>query len=180
MAEDNGVLLVIDMAKLVVLSEGFTGRTCELKVERTTVGRLEDNQFQIPEPSVSSHHCEIILRGNDILIKDLDSTNGTFIDGDKITEAVLKPGQVLRLGQIELRLDDGTAAAPAPKKQVNTIQGVKLNELDASNKPRIAPTDVFKKKSNQVNKYFIIGMVALGLIVVALLVIAILKSPGTQ
>ena len=116
------------MAKLVVLSEGFTGRTCELKGERTTVGRLEDNQFQIPEPSVSSHHCEIILRGNDIVIKDLDSTNGSFIDGDKITEAVLKPGQILRLGQIELRLDDGTqAAAPAPKKQVAGVQGVKLN-----------------------------------------------------
>lgn len=169
------------MAKLVVLSEGFTGRTCELKGERTTVGRLEDNQFQIPEPSVSSHHCEIILRGNDIVIKDLDSTNGSFIDGDKITEAVLKPGQILRLGQIELRLDDGTqVAAPAPKKQVAGVQGVKLNELDATNKPRIAPTDVFKKKSNQVNKYFIMGMVALGLIVIALLIMAIMKSPAGQ
>ena len=53
------------MAKFVVLSEGYTGRTYELKVDKTTVGRLEDNTFQIPEPSVSSHHCEVMLRGHD-------------------------------------------------------------------------------------------------------------------
>ena len=45
------------MAKLVLLSAGMTGRTYDLKVEKTTIGRVEDNSFQIAEPSVSSHHC---------------------------------------------------------------------------------------------------------------------------
>ena len=45
------------MAKLVILNQGMTGRTFELNVERTTVGRVEDNTFQIPDPSVSSHHA---------------------------------------------------------------------------------------------------------------------------
>ena len=80
------------MAKLVVLSEGFTGLTCELKADKTTVGRLEDNAFQIPEPSVSSHHCELTRRGVDLLVKDLNSTNGTFINGEKVVEAVLTAG----------------------------------------------------------------------------------------
>src|SRR6267143_6258400 len=104
------------MAKLVVLSAGMTGRTHELKVDKTTVGRLEDNAFQIAEPSVSSHHCELIQHGNDIVVKDLNSTNGTFINGEKVTEAALKPGQILRLGQVEMRLESGTGttAAPAP------------------------------------------------------------------
>src|SRR5438034_12996 len=101
------------MAKLVVLSEGFTGLTCELKADKTTVGRLEDNAFQIPEPSVSSHHCELIRRPTDLLVKDLNSTNGTFINGEKVVEAVLKPGQILRLGQVEMRLESGAAAAVA-------------------------------------------------------------------
>lgn len=93
------------MAKLVVLSAGMTGRTHDLKVDKTTIGRVEDNTFQIAEPSVSSHHAEIVLRGNDVVVVDLNSTNGTFINGDKVTgEAVLKPNQILRLGQIELRL----------------------------------------------------------------------------
>ena len=61
------------MAKLVILSQGLNGRTHELKVEKTTIGRVEDNSFQIAEPSVSSHHCEVLLRGNEVVIKDLAS-----------------------------------------------------------------------------------------------------------
>src|SRR5439155_708804 len=99
------------MAKLVVVSAGMTGRTHELKVEKTTIGRVEDNTFQIAEPSVSSHHCEVLLRGSDVVVKDLNSTNGTYINGEKVSESVLKPGQLLRLGQIEMRLEtDATAA----------------------------------------------------------------------
>src|SRR6185369_11945124 len=103
------------MAKLVVLSAGMTGRTHELKVDKTTIGRVEDNTFQIAEPSVSSHHCEILLRGSDVVVKDLNSTNGSFINGEKITESVLKPGQLLRLGQIEMRLETDAASSPAKK-----------------------------------------------------------------
>ncbi|HVV00008.1 MAG TPA: FHA domain-containing protein, partial [Verrucomicrobiae bacterium] len=76
------------MAKLVLLSAGHTGRTHDLQVDKTTVGRVEDNTLQIAEPSVSSHHCEILLRGADVVVKDLDSTNGTFINGEKISESV--------------------------------------------------------------------------------------------
>src|ERR1022692_5170385 len=102
------------MAKLVVLSVGMTGRTQELKVDKTTIGRVEDNTFQIADPSVSSHHCEVLLRGGEVLIRDLNSTNGTYINGAQITEGVLKPGQTLRLGQIELKLEaEGSASTTA-------------------------------------------------------------------
>ena len=107
------------MAKLVILNQGMTGRTFELNVERNTVGRVEDNTFQIADASVSSHHAEILLRGADIVIKDLNSTNGTFINGEKVSEVVLKPGQTLRFGQVELKIDDGKPVnaqqAPAVK-----------------------------------------------------------------
>src|SRR5271168_5217020 len=99
------------MAKLVIQNQGMTGRACELQTDRTTIGRVEDNTFQIADPSVSSHHCEVHLRGSEILIRDLNSTNGSFIGNDKITEQVLKPGQILRLGQVELKLE--AEGAPA-------------------------------------------------------------------
>src|ERR1700739_396811 len=103
------------MAKLVILNQGMTGRIFDLNVERTTVGRVEDNTFQITDGSVSSHHAEILLRGNDIVIRDIGSTHGTFINKHNITEAVLKPGQTLRFGQVELKIDDGKpVTAPAP------------------------------------------------------------------
>src|SRR5688572_8235382 len=122
------------MSKLVLLSEGFAGRTYELNVEKTTVGRVEDNAFQIAEPSVSSHHAEIILKGTDVLVKDLNSTNGTYINGEKITEAVLKPGQTLKFGQVELQLEgkDGASApkagatAPPPKQKQTGTQTSKI------------------------------------------------------
>ena len=65
------------MAKLVLLSEGLTGRSYELKVDRTTIGRVDDNAFPIVEASVSSHHCELLLRGSDVIVKDLKSLDCT-------------------------------------------------------------------------------------------------------
>lgn len=164
------------MAKLVVLTEGFVGRNFELKSERTTVGRLEDNAFCIPEPSVSSHHCEVIWRGNQVLVKDLNSTNGTYIDGNAITEAPLKPGQILRLGQIELRLDDGTTPAPQPKKRLDQTQGVKMNELGGTQTVKLGADSPFKKKSDKINRLFITVGVGLAVLVVGLLLWAILRS----
>lgn len=172
------------MAKLVVLSEGQKGRTYELKVERTTVGRLEDNAFHLPEQSVSSHHCEILLRGNDVVIKDLNSTNGTFINGEKISEQVLKPGQILRLGSVELRLEgDGAAAAAPPKKgaeQTRQIpRGVKFGETDNTG-VKFDKNNPFAKKTNKTNMIFIIVGVVLGCVILVLLVYAFLQMGGKE
>ena len=166
------------MAKLVLLSEGLTGRSYELKVDRTTVGRVEDNAFQISEPSVSSHHCELLLRGNDVVVKDLNSTNGTFINGEKVTEVVLKPGQILRLGQIEMRLESGVPAPAHDKKKLEHTmvipQGVKLNELEGGPKPvNLEKDSGFHKRSNKANVVFISVAVGLGVIIVAILVFAL-------
>ena len=149
------------MAKLVLLSEGFTGRSHELIAEKTTVGRVEDNTFQIADPSVSSHHCEIILRGSDVVVRDLNSTNGSYIEGDQITEEkVLQPGQILRLGQIQIRLETAAGQA-APKKVDSTMVmdkrgGVKLGDLESG--PRGAvDTKIFAKKKSGSSVYWIIG-----------------------
>ena len=92
------------MARLVLLSEGFAGRTYELKVDKTTVGRVSDNTFEIPESSVSSHHAEILLRGNDVIVRDLDSTNGTFFEGERARAVLLKEGALFRIGSSVIRV----------------------------------------------------------------------------
>ena len=168
------------MAKLVVLSEGFTGLTCELKADKTTVGRLEDNAFQISEPSVSSHHCELTQRGTELLVKDLNSTNGTFINGEKVAEAVLKPGQILRLGQVEMRLESGAAAAAsaASKKPLEKtmVIGIKAQDLEQGTRTVNFETNAaFSKKSNKTNKIFIAIGIALGILIIACLIIAFNK-----
>ena len=170
------------MAKLVVLSEGLTGLTYELKVDKTTIGRLEDNAFQITEASVSSHHCELVQRGNDIVVKDLNSTNGTFINGEKITEAALKPGQILRLGQVEMRLESGAgaaagAAAPAKKPLEKTmVIGIKAQDLDKGTRPMNFETSAsFSKKSNKANRIFIAVGTVLIVLIIAVLIVAYLR-----
>ena len=164
------------MLKLVVLSPGMTGRTQELKVDKTTIGRVEENTFQIVEPSVSSHHCEVLLRGSEVLVRDLDSTNGTYISGEKVTESPLKPGQILRLGQIEMRLEMDAPAPASGKRHFDRTEvisgGVKLTELEQG--ARTGGFDTkgsgFSKKDNRVNQIFIIIGVVLGLVIVSLLI----------
>jgi pSer/pThr/pTyr-binding forkhead associated (FHA) protein len=179
------------MARIVLLSEGFNGRTYELKVDRTTVGRVSDNAFEIPEASVSSHHAEIILRGNDVVIRDLGSTNGTFINGEKITEAVLNPGQTLRFGTVEMRLDTGEAppAGAKPMGQSTTMrpkqafdqtrvipQGVKLDELTGSGgPPELSSTTGFEKKSNRGGKIFAVLVVIIMVVLLGALAWVVFK-----
>jgi pSer/pThr/pTyr-binding forkhead associated (FHA) protein len=188
------------MAKLVVLNAGLSGRSHDLTVDKTTIGRVDDNTFQIAEASVSSHHCEVLLRGTDVVIKDLNSTNGTFINGEKVSETVLKPGQTLRLGQVELRLETegapaptgapapvGAAPAPAPapaaaagqKKSDQTMvmqRGVSLNELEHG--PRSGGFDTtskaFSKKDNKTNKLFLIGGVIVVVVILGVLLVALM------
>jgi pSer/pThr/pTyr-binding forkhead associated (FHA) protein len=191
------------MAKLVVLSEGMTGQSYELKVDRTTIGRVEDNTFPIPQPSVSSHHCEIYLRGNDVVVKDLNSTNGTFINNQQITtESVLKPGQILRLGQVEMKLDapgapaaapsaaatapSAPAAAPVPsavKRPADSTmvisKGVSLEQLEQGPQGGFDTTTGFSKKVNKTNRYFIVGGIAFFVIIIVLLFI-VYNSIGTS
>lgn len=162
------------MPRLVLLSEGHTGRAYELKTDTTTVGRVSDNAFEIPEASVSSHHAQLILRGSEVLVKDLDSTNGTFINGERVTEAVLKPGQILRLGTIEMRLETGVSAATKQKQALNQTlvipQGVKLDELSGTGTAPEFKTTGFEKKSNRGAKLFaIVAAIVAVLLLVALL-----------
>jgi hypothetical protein len=176
------------MPRLVLLSEGLTGRSYDLKTDKTTVGRVPDNAFEISEASVSSHHCEIMLRGNDVVVKDLGSTNGTFINGEKIDEGVLKPGQILRVGMIEMRLESGDAPAPAPPpsaasmaskkmlEQTRVIpQGIKLDELEGR------PLDFdkktgFERKTNRGTKIFIVLAVVIALALLAALILILMRS----
>jgi len=181
------------MAKLVILTQGMTGRAHELNVDRTTVGRVEDNTFQIADPSVSSHHCEVLLRGGEVVIRDLNSTNGSYINDAQITESVLKPGQKLRLGQIELKLETegsapaaagsaapaapATSAPPPSKKVVDTAtmvmpRGVSMSELEGGGrKPGLDTTSrAFSKKRNKSGLYFWI-FAGIGIVIIIVLII---------
>ncbi|HTX21015.1 MAG TPA: response regulator [Candidatus Aquilonibacter sp.] len=98
------------MAKLFVITKGLPASSHELGESWVTIGRHDSNNFQIVQPSVSGRHCEVRLQGEELVIRDLQSTNGTFVAGKKISEGILKPGQTLRLGEVELSFETAADA----------------------------------------------------------------------
>lgn len=106
------------MARLVVINQSLAGSAHELGDQWTTIGRADGNAIQLVEGSISGRHCEVQVRGEKLAVRDLLSTNGTFVGGQKITEAVVKPGQTLRLGDLELRFE---SSAPG------TLSGAPFN-----------------------------------------------------
>ena len=85
-----------------------------LKPGLNRLGRSEDNDFQIRDDSVSSHHCQIELKDGVITVWDLNSTNGTFLDGQPVQQAGLRPGQTLCLGTVPMICQNVPAGEPSP------------------------------------------------------------------
>ncbi|MGZ8939182.1 MAG: FHA domain-containing protein [Limisphaerales bacterium] len=70
------------------------------------LGRNPTNDFRISDPSISAFHAEIVVADNVIRVRDLGSTNGTYIDDLKVEEGLLKPENILRLGNVRFALDE--------------------------------------------------------------------------
>jgi CheY-like chemotaxis protein len=140
------------MPKLVVINRTLAVASHELGEKWVTIGRHDGNSFQIAETSVSGRHCEVRLDGEDLTVRDLQSTNGTFVDDKKIIEGVLKPGQTLRLGEVELRME-ASVPTEAPGGSFNSKMLLKAAKTApvAPSVPKPAPVVDAKSISPVVN-----------------------------
>jgi CheY-like chemotaxis protein len=109
------------MATLVAVSPELAGLSHELSHDWTTIGRADGNAVKIPQASVSGWHCEVKLQGDELKVRDLCSTNGTLVEGRKISEAILKPGQTLRVGDVDLRFEAPAVKSAPATPFVNTM-----------------------------------------------------------
>src|SRR5258707_813499 len=99
------------MAVLRIQNGTVAGRILTMQKRVLTIGRSLANDYQIPDPTVSDTHCEVWLDGSGRLnVRDRDSMEGTFVDGQRITEGLIKIGQSLRLGNIELIFENNSPA----------------------------------------------------------------------
>ncbi len=87
----------------MVLSGELRGREVEIVKDSITLGRSRQCEVVVPDDSVSRVHAEIRREGERYRLLDRESTAGTFLGGSRITDAFLRPGDELRLGQVELR-----------------------------------------------------------------------------
>src|SRR3954470_23936586 len=96
---------------LTFLSGPLAGRCFEFAAalmhphRRVTLGRSTECDVAVFDGQVSRQHCSISLEANRVVLKDLGSSNGTFVDGERVGIAVLHGGEIVRLGKIELRVE---------------------------------------------------------------------------
>jgi predicted component of type VI protein secretion system len=94
------------MARLILSLEGQVLAEYNMSRERYTLGRLPDNDVRIDNPAVSGHHALIINILNDSFLEDLNSTNGTYVNGKLIKKHALQHGDVITVGHHHLRYVD--------------------------------------------------------------------------
>ncbi len=88
--------------KLVVIGGATENDEFQLELP-AVVGRARDTAIPLPHPLVSRRHCELFERDGRLMVRDLDSTNGTFVGSERITESDLEHGQLLTIGTVTFR-----------------------------------------------------------------------------
>jgi len=110
------------MARLVLTLDGQVMAEYNMNKERYTVGRLPDNDIRIDNPAVSGHHSLIINILNDSFLEDLNSTNGTYVNGKLIKKHALQHGDVITVGHHQLRFVEDDDAEQDEFERTMVIQ----------------------------------------------------------
>ena len=113
--------------QLVVIRGRSVSSAVKLADGVTTAGRQEDCQLRIKSSQVSRKHCQLFEKHNMLLVKDLGSSNGTFVNGTKIeNQRVLEPGDELGIGPIVFRIEK--IGQPAVSKSATAVKPNKPND----------------------------------------------------
>lgn len=97
------------MPKIVVMLEEGNPREVNLTKQRTTLGRRPFNDIVLNDLAVSGEHLALLMDGRDVQVEDLGSTNGTLLNGVKLTKQALSDGDTLTVGRVKIRFEN-----PAP------------------------------------------------------------------
>jgi len=166
------------MAKLHILSGVLEGKTFDLIEERITLGRGLDNMIRLEDGTTSHHHALLIADGMDYVLRDLNSTNGTRVNGLRIVETKVHNGDTIRLGSVETRFESDAKKASQPLPPVRT--GVDLSQSGAAGAKPESFTSVspFGSRADKKRNSLIWVVAAIGLVTLGLLVVIVLKLVG--
>ena len=131
--------------KLVVLNGQQRGREVVVTHEALRIGKAPENGLTLADEAISRQHCEIVWDGRGYLLRDLQSTNGTRINGAEVREAYLSNGAVIGLGGIELRFrlaEHRIEILPSEHERLGALVGRSLAMREIFGLiEQIAPTD---------------------------------------
>jgi len=135
------------MPKLLITFPNGDRVTHDLLDATITVGRLPDNAIALDDISVSSHHAELTFEEGDYLLKDLGSTNGTKVNGERGTEWKLADGDIINFGKV---IADYSSEVPSTKHVLPEAQGRTVELGNESHRPSdFANASKFKTKTKK-------------------------------
>jgi predicted component of type VI protein secretion system len=91
------------MAKLILSMDGLVLKEIPLRKERMSIGRKAHNDIQIDNMAISGEHAAVVTILNDSFLEDLNSTNGTLVNGQPVKKHFLKDGDVIELGKYKMK-----------------------------------------------------------------------------
>src|SRR5262245_43088379 len=120
------------MAELQIKTDRMANRVIVLKLGANRFGRSPDADFPIEHPTISALHCELVLSDRGVVLRDLESTNGTFVDGKRVREVQLAAGQMVRIGEVELLVETTEARVSIPQFALEDIPAPPMVSKDGS------------------------------------------------
>ncbi len=103
------------MQVILVMFKDGQRREFPLSAEKTVLGRRPDCGLRIPTRDVSRQHCALHIQGNSLIVKDLGSSNGTYVNGRRVAETKLRAGDRLQVGPVVFVVQvDGKPAKITP------------------------------------------------------------------
>jgi predicted component of type VI protein secretion system len=168
------------MSRLHILSGVLEGKVVDLIEERITLGRALDNLVRLEDGTVSHHHALILQEGGEYKLRDLNSTNGTRVNGMRIVETKLNNGDQVRMGAIEMRFESDVKKASQPLPPMRT--GVDMSEVGRGGAPppTFGSASPFGRKHESERSPLMWVVIGLGLIAVAVLGWFLMKFMGLQ
>ena len=143
------------LPKITVLFADERPRVYELEAEYTHVGRASGNEVPLSDPSVSNRHCIFILNGPDVILRDLNSSNGTLVNGERITEVVLRPGDDIYVGSVQMKFEPAvrrpklTGSLPRfSEEQITSILSRPAGTLGTIKLPTGRPANAGQRREN--------------------------------
>jgi len=126
------------MIKITISKDSKIESEFEIKANTTTIGRNDDNDICIDNLSISGHHAQISLDNGDYVIEDLNSSNGTYVNGNLIKTHQLFNGDDIKIGKYELRYLNDNAGSPPPPAEEGEFEKTMIIRPDSVGMPESA------------------------------------------
>jgi DNA-binding NtrC family response regulator len=124
--EEMPEVVSLRKCQLIVVDGPTRGKKHTLDQKLTKVGKRESNDLVITDKTVSREHMEIEYAADSFLLRDLDSTNGTFLNGSRVKEAYLAPGDLIKIGNTTMEFvafDEKVKIEPSEKEEYGLLVG---------------------------------------------------------